>query len=391
MKIATSLMSVCVSAAVCCVSSATPEQEPAPAGVTVFESGADGYDTFRIPAIVRAANGDLLAFCEGRVKNAADGGDIDLVMRRSSDGGDTWGEIQLVADNGNGVFGNPAPVVERTSGDVVLLLVQQDASSHEGSILRGDGGHRTPFLMRSTNHGASWSEPESLAATCDRETWGWYATGPCHAIQLTDGPHAGRIVVPANHSSLPHGGGGVSYNAHLLLSDDGGRTWRIGATDESQLGTNDINPNESSVAELPGGTIYINSRDQGGRSPATRAHTSSSDGGTSFVAPFVQTQDLPAPVCQASVLSDGARILLSAPSKAGARERLAIRLSSDRGVTWHEALVIDRGPAAYSDLVRIDADTFGVLYEAAGYRRIRFVPFTRSELSVNLTGPAAPE
>src|SRR6187402_1462991 len=68
------------------------------AKVTVFRAGEDGYHTYRIPTIVRATNGDLLAFCEGRKKAHLDDGDIDIVLKRSTDDGKSWGKMRLVQD-----------------------------------------------------------------------------------------------------------------------------------------------------------------------------------------------------------------------------------------------------------------------------------------------------
>src|SRR5687768_9592958 len=78
-----------------------PQQDP------VFVSGRDGYHTFRIPALIPTAAGTLLAFCEGRKAGRGDSGDIDTVMRRSGNGGKSWGPLQLVADDGGNTFGNP--------------------------------------------------------------------------------------------------------------------------------------------------------------------------------------------------------------------------------------------------------------------------------------------
>src|SRR5690606_7840256 len=55
----------------------------------VFEAGRSGYRTYRIPALVALASGTLLAFAEGRVDSFADNGNVDLLLRRSADGGRT--------------------------------------------------------------------------------------------------------------------------------------------------------------------------------------------------------------------------------------------------------------------------------------------------------------
>src|SRR5574341_946872 len=85
-----------------------------PAEVAVFTAGESGYHTFRIPAVILTPQGTLLAFAEGRKKGTSDSGDIDLVLRRSTDGGKTWSAIEVVADDGPNTIGNPCPVVDRT-------------------------------------------------------------------------------------------------------------------------------------------------------------------------------------------------------------------------------------------------------------------------------------
>jgi len=352
-----------------------------PQQTDVFTGGEAGYHTFRIPAIVRAANGDLLAFAEGRVDGGGDSGNIDLVMKRSVDGGATWGPVQRVADNDDGCIGNPAPVVDRASGDVVLLAVQQPAGAHEGDIRNDRGGYRDPYVLRSTDHGHTWSDPESLAETCDREDWRWYATGPCHGIQLRHGEHAGRMVVPANFSVIG-GGGNDRLGAHALISDDAGHTWRIGAVDGTHVGDNNLNPNESTVVELAGGRLMFNCRDQGGASHATRAVAYSDDGGATFAGSYTAEDGLVGPVCQAALLgvdtAAGRIILYSGPGVWDSRQRMQIRYSADAGETWRDGPVLHAGSAAYSDLVEVEPGTIGCLYEADGYSRITF---TRVPLS----------
>lgn len=346
-----------------------------PALIDVFASGEGGYHTFRIPAIIRAANGDLLAFAEGRVNHGGDSGDIDTVMKRSTDGGATWGELQLVGDFGTGCVGNAAPVVDQASGDIVMLAVLQPDGSHEADIRNNRGGYRDPCVLRSTDHGETWSEPVSLFETCDREDWRWYATGPCHGIQLRHGEYAGRMVVPANFSVVG-GGGNDHLGAHALLSDDAGATWRIGAVDDTHVGENEINPNESTVVELSDGRLLFNARDQGGTSRATRLATLSDDGGETYVGPYEVEEDLVGPVCQAALLgvdTDAGRVIVySGPGVWDSRARMQLRYSTDAGESWHDGPVLHPGSAAYSDLVQVDDDTLGCLFEADGYSRIVF-------------------
>lgn len=374
--------------------------------VEVFREGEDDYASFRIPALVRAADGALLAFAEGRVHGRGDSGDIDLVMKRSVDGGRTWGELSLVADHGEGCIGNPTPVVERHSGHVVLLATMQPPGCHESEIRAGKAGSRFPCVLRSEDHGRTWSEPVSLEASCDRAEWRWYATGPCHAIQLRHGEHAGRLVVPANHST--DGGGANAYlSAHALLSDDGGRSWRIGAVDAHEVASNAVNPNESTVAELADGRLIFHCRNHGSDAGPNRLVAYSDDGGESFTAPYRPEPQLVAPVCQGALLAvavpasepsaddgadDGADagraeplLLFSGPGHPSQRTGLRIRLSTDAGRTWRDGPLLHAGGSAYSDLVDLGAGgadecRVGCLFEADGYARIVFSTFDAAQL-----------
>src|SRR5204862_2868442 len=99
-----------------CAADEPPVQRP------VFRAGEGGYHTYRIPALIVSPRGTLLAFCEGRKHGRGDSGDIDLLLRRSRDGGKTWLKAQVVWDRGDGTCGNPCPVVERATGAIWLLL-----------------------------------------------------------------------------------------------------------------------------------------------------------------------------------------------------------------------------------------------------------------------------
>src|SRR4051794_29469195 len=187
----------------------------------VFKSGQDSYHTYRIPTIVRAKNGDLLAFAEGRKKATSDNGDIDIVLKRSSDGGKSWGRMQLVQDEPGDPaakvwIGNPTPIVDRTD------------PMHPGRIwLVFTRSNERMFVTFSDDNGKSWAERRDITETAGKPAWRWYAAGPVHGIQLERGPHAGRLVAPCDHRMR----GADSWGAHLIYSDDHGATWKLGATD----------------------------------------------------------------------------------------------------------------------------------------------------------------
>lgn len=336
---------------------------------TVFTSGEDGYAIYRIPAIIETTEGTLIAFAEGRVTDAADDGDVDLVTRRSTDGGLTWGPLEVIADMGSDFIGNPSPVVDPATGRIIVFATYKNGSDTELEILAGWGEDTSrQFLLTSDDDGLTFSEPREITEEVKDPQWRWYSVGPGHAVVIEDGPHAGRIVAAANHSD-----GAANYGAHLLLSDDGGLTWRIGARDTPNDGP--VHPNESSAAVLADGTIVVSSRDQEGDDDWHRLMTTSTDGGETFTSPFTDQVDLVIPMVQASLLriappTDGGedtvtdRLLLSGPAHPTDRVDMAVRISTDGGATWSDGMALPEGPAAYSDLVELRGGLIGVLHEA---------------------------
>ncbi|MDQ0777691.1 sialidase-1 [Streptomyces aurantiacus] len=349
-----------------------------------FRAGQEGYASFRIPAVVATAAGTLLAFCEGRVGSRDDFGHIDIVLKRSTDRGLTWGPFQVAASNGAALAGNPAPVVLDT-GRILLVHVRNAALATEDAIRRGkvsaaDG--RRVWLCHSDDDGLTWSSPRDITERTKRAAWRWYATTPGHALQLT----TGRVVVPANHSLPPAGtdnGTEGTYNGgHCLLSDDRGETWRLGYVDDglgdSDIPDNYVNVNETTAAELPDGRVYFNARTDS-TAPGTRADACSRDGGASLVKPFRPQAGLTGPVVEGCVLQlrDPDVLLYSGPADPGYRALMTIRASTDDGVTWRTAYTVDGLPAAYSDLVRVDDATVGLLYETGDFGAYETITFRR--------------
>jgi sialidase-1 len=162
----------------------------------VFVSGTDGYHTYRIPSLIVTKKGTLLAFCEGRKKGPGDAGDIDLLLKRSFDGGKTWAKTQVVWDDGPNTCGNPCPVIDARTGTIWLLLTHNLGSDTQAMILAGKSkGTRTVWLSRSDDDGATWSKPVEITRQVKKPNWTWYATGPGVGIQLK----SGRLVVPCDN------------------------------------------------------------------------------------------------------------------------------------------------------------------------------------------------
>jgi sialidase-1 len=343
----------------------------------VFTSRRDGYHTYRIPAIVATTNGTLLAFCEGRKNSGSDTGDIDLLLKRSADGGKTWSAQEVLWSDGENTCGNPAPVVDQTTGKIWLLLTWNHGADKEDGIgYQTARDTRRVFVMHSADDGLTWTKPQEITAAVKRPEWGWYATGPVNGIQLTRGAHRGRLVIPCNHSTLKASAQTMT-RSHIIFSDDHGATWQLG-------GIEDEKTNESTIVERADGSLLHNMRSY--RKKNRRAVATSADGGATW-SPVTLDEALIEPVCQASILrgtwpeaGERSRILFSNPASTK-RNKMTVRVSYDEGATWPVSKLIYPGPAAYSSLVMLPDKSVGCLFECGQTNSYETISLARFPLA----------
>lgn len=357
--------------------------------VPVFVSGTEGHKSYRIPAIVSMPGGDILAFAEGRVQGAGDFGDINIVLKRSSDKGKTWGELQTVVDGGGLQAGNPAPVVDVTDPlypQGRLFLFYNTGNNHEGEVRKGNG-LREVWYKTSADGGKTWSEAVNITTQVHRpkqpavnalynfpDDWRSYANTPGHAMQFQNGKYRGRIFISANHSAGDPRNKFEDYDAHGFYSDDHGKTFHLGAS------LHVPGSNESIAAELSNDKLMMNSRNQKGDIRA-RIVSVSSDGGQTWDTSYFD-KNLPDPVCQGSILTIGnkrGKNMLAFCNAADEKQRnnLTLRISFDDGLTWKKSIVVDssatvKNNTAYSDIVKISRNKTGILYEKNNYSAIIF-------------------
>lgn len=354
-----------------------PEWPDETDGVTVFDKGTHGFECYRIPAIVTAPDGSLLAFAEARRAFEGsfchDDGSIDLVLRRSTDGGDTWGEMETVLAGDpwgrdvGATRGNPVPIVlERGphAGRIVLLSTWN---------VEGSRAERRPFVQHSDDGGRTWSEAVDLTDQLKPgfPEEGWYATGPQHGIEIQHGPHAGRLVAGVNFVGPDSGvsEGGIAY------SDDGGVTWTLGAT--APMPEDADHFSEVGVEQTADGSLYAIGRSRKGEKSEetrefSRAVAISRDGGESFDSETFEYQGdlLTTPEVQGSILNAslageeaGDRLVYAAPQHGTLRKDLGLFVSEDAGASWAHHADLTRNRSGYSDLVMLEEDSVGVLYE----------------------------
>ena len=339
--------------------------------VDVFTSGTDGYHSYRIPAIETAPDGSLVAFCEARKHNLADPGfgkqDIDLVSKRSTDGGRTWSAMQVIEDPGElWSAANPATVVDRRTGRLWVLYLRSKPERSTRTSRPGTDDMQT-LARSSDDNGVTWSEPVDLTAVArdmDDPDWRASVVGPGGAIQ----DQSGRLIAPAWKVG--------PYGVFTIYSDDHGQTWQRG-----QIVPGNEQGNENELVELADGRILSDIRQGSG---PHRWRAASRDGGKTWSEP--RPGESVTPVACAierwtlqSAGDDRNRILWTG-TKGPGRTNLVVRASYDEGQTFPVERQISTEHAAYSDLTILQDKTAGVLWERGVERGYQFITLTCFDL-----------
>jgi sialidase-1 len=341
----------------------------------VFPPGLNGIARYRIPGIVVTTKGTVLAYSEARRNNSSDWGEIEIHLRRSTDGGKTWEPSKQIAHTGTRLEGNPRRAEggekEQTVNNPVAIVDRETGAIEFLYCIN----YARCYSMRSTDDGLTWSKPADITESFEpfraKYDWKVIATGPGHGIQIK----SGRLIVPI---WLAYGAVGdhKPSAAGTIYSDDHGKTWQAGdlcLPNEGDFG----NPNETMITELSDGHVMLVSRSV---SKANRKLvTTSPDGATGWTKPVFHDQ-LWEPICMASIVAHPAKpgtLIFSNPHSLGLdksgkeihagrgkRQNLSIKLSRDNGQTWPINKTLDAGLSAYSDLAVLPDGTVLCLYEA---------------------------
>jgi sialidase-1 len=355
----------------------------------VFPVTPKNKPNYRIPALVQTPNGDLLAIAERRNDGPGDIGDHDIVFKRSTDRGATWGDVQLLFDGGALANVDTTVGIDRET-NTLWVFFMRDKKQFVAASSR-DNGH-------------TWDGPHSIHEQVTRPEWdalrsaardkepaedddpqnegrmakwsaGWdqrYGVGPGNAmIQLRSGPRKGRLLVPARHKE-DIGKGRLRSFAHTFYSDDHGKSWQLGGTIGMFL-------SECQLVELDDGRVMVVSRNETSEdAPDNMRHlTSISDDAGLTWSPIARAEELITPRCHGAVErftlpSDGdkSRLLFSSPASPFRQEEhpygrynLTVRLSYDEGRSWSAGRTIWPHPSSYSDVIPLDDGTIGMVYE----------------------------
>ena len=312
---------------------------------------------YRIPAMITAPNGDLVVTIDERVPSCGDlkwSKDINIVMRRSIDNGNSWSEIETIVDYPFGKSASdPSMIVDKITGAIFLFFNYMDLDNEKDVYYLK--------VIKSIDNGKTWSSPLDITSQITKSEWHkdfkFITSG--RGIQTSDGKLLHTLV------NLKNG-------LHLFGSDNHGKSWYL-------IDTPIIPADESKLVELSDGTWMINSRinQKGFRF----VHTSKDDGAT-----WVSKLDssLIDPGCNASIIrytsikqgSNKNRILFSNANMKDKRGNMTIRISYDEGKSWTDSKTIYHGASAYSSMTILANGDIGLFFEKDDYQENVFVRFT---------------
>ena len=327
--------------------------------VSLFQMGEDGSKFYRIPALVKAPDGALVAIADKRGDALGDLPNIiTIVSKRSIDGGRTWSEVAIVAEGDTAAkcgYGDAVVVTDELRGNIVALFSGNNGlwHSNKNNLIR-------TYMAVSGDNGKSWG---SVVDITDQVYGGVYGqseryglfTGSGSGVQLKNGKYAGRLMfVVAARNDASWGG---TLSNYAVYSDDGGRTWSVSRNAAT------ANGDEAKVVELPDGRVLMSIRN---RDKNYRIFSLSSDGGCTWGEPAVNNTILD-PACNGDIISverEGVNYLLhSLPASKTIRENVTVYVSTDNGATWSAKRRIYNGYSAYSSMQLLDDGTIGIVVE----------------------------
>jgi len=336
-----------------------------------FKAGDEGAKIYRIPAIWYQPQKPLLAFAERRVEQRRMTGDVDIVLKRSFDQGETWERMQVISDLGRDTCGNPCIVQDPSNGRLWLAFTLSRNQDTEEQIVTGKAPGTQVWICHSDDDGGTWSVPANISESTRHPQWGWYGTGPGHGLFLKgDSSKPDRLLFPAYHTE------GDVYHTHTIYSEDHGNTWNLGSNAAA-------NTSEPQIIEMDNHSLLMNARTIHGHGNQ-RTHVISTDRGTTWkaadnVAPLDEND------CQGALYrcfrsgSESQYDWIFSHPNSPRRADVHAWISEDGGKTWPNAQKLWSGPSAYTAMVRVQGGLVGMLVECGVkdvYEQIAFVKFS---------------
>lgn len=316
-----------------------------------------GVSCYRIPALITAPNGDLIAAIDERVPSCGDlkwSRDINIVIRRSEDNGKSWSDIEKVVDFPDGQSASdPSMIVDKITGEIFIFFNYMDLDNEKDVYYLK--------VLKSSDNGKTWSSPEDITSQITKPEWHkdfkFITSG--RGIQTSTGKLLHTLV------NLKNG-------LHLFESDDHGKTWALIDTPLQPA-------DESKVIELEDGSWMVNCRVNG--AGLRYVHTSSDLGKTwlSYADPALVDPGCNASIIRYSSVKEGAdinRLIFANANSNDERKNMTVRISYDEGKSWSNGKTIYSGGSAYSSLSVLANGEIGLFFEKDNYSDNVFVSFT---------------
>lgn len=333
---------------------------------TLWDNEVDPLASYHVHGLAVLKNDTILVATEGR-HEVCDAGPRDILLRRSTDGGNTWEDTKtLVASVDGQSWGNPAFVVDRRTGGIFLFYMLS-IRLPENTSCSGDIGDL--YMISSKDNGVTWTAPQEMSGLFDHFPYDWalHGPGPGHGIQLDNG----RLLLNCSHRRVIVGNTVEQrfYGVASIYSDDHGTTWQT--TAEVPVSVN-YPINESRLVQLADGTVLVNGRAASGGN-RQRIVALSKDRGLTWSQPLLDGSTGTFNAVDASLLrytggphsSDVDRILFSRPDSP-VRTNMTVSVSYDESQSFRYSKVLNEGRSYYSELARLSDGTILLLYGRDG-------------------------
>jgi hypothetical protein len=339
---------------------------------TLWDNTVDPLKSYHVHGLAVLPDDTILVATEGR-HEVCDAGPRDLLVRRSEDGGTTWKPTQTLVPSVDGQsWGNPAFVVDRTTGGIFLFYMLSILLP-ENTGCSGDIGDL--YMISSADNGRTWSAPQSMSGLFDHFPYDWalHGPGPGHGIQLDNG----RLLLNCSHRRVIIGNTVEQrfYGVASIYSDDHGSTWQT--TGEVPVSV-DYPINEARVLQRSDGTVLVNGRAASGGN-RQRIVAVSNDRGLTWSPPRLDGSTGTFNAVDASLLRytggprgserhgrpEVDRVLFSRPDSP-VRTNMTVSISYDEAHSFRYSRVINEGRSYYSELARLSDGTILLVYGCDG-------------------------